>query len=355
MALKGNKGEWSEIYAFFKILGDTKLYNGDENLNKLENLFYPIIKILRQELNKNYEYTIEKDLVLVTGGEKEIRVKVSDFVEKSVELFKRIQKGKGILKFPDIESFMNSIHCTKLKAKSSDKTDIKIVIHDPRTGANHLLGFSIKSKLGGNSTLFNSNKDGTNFLFKINGINKSIADEVNAIPKFFYKKFEILYSYTSDIEFVEVCGPTLKNNLLYIDRDLIVILSQVVLIYYSSKKSLISEIIEKIALINPLEFDYSGSQDFYVNKTKKFLVENALGMKPGKHWKGKYDATGGYIVVKENGDVICYHFYEANKLQDYLFNNTCLDTPSVTRHKFGKIYEENGEYFMKLNLQIRFC
>ena len=30
--LKGNKGEWSEIYVFLKLLADGKLYSADENL-----------------------------------------------------------------------------------------------------------------------------------------------------------------------------------------------------------------------------------------------------------------------------------------------------------------------------------
>lgn len=48
MALTGNKGEWSEIYTLFKLLGDGVVYAGDQNLNKIQDLFYPIIMILRQ-------------------------------------------------------------------------------------------------------------------------------------------------------------------------------------------------------------------------------------------------------------------------------------------------------------------
>ena len=41
MALTGNKGEWSEIYTLLKLLGEGKVYAGDQNLNKIQNLFYP--------------------------------------------------------------------------------------------------------------------------------------------------------------------------------------------------------------------------------------------------------------------------------------------------------------------------
>ena len=35
MALTGNKGEWSEIYTLLKLLGEGKVYAGDQNLNKI--------------------------------------------------------------------------------------------------------------------------------------------------------------------------------------------------------------------------------------------------------------------------------------------------------------------------------
>ena len=53
----------------------------------------------------------------------------------------------------------------------------------------------------------------------------------------------------------------------------------------------------------------------------------ALGMMPASQWKGKYEATGGYIIVKEDGDILCYHIYNRNEFREYLYNNTKFDTP----------------------------
>ena len=44
-----NKGEWSELYVFLKLLGNGILYAADANLNKIEDLYYPLIEILRKE------------------------------------------------------------------------------------------------------------------------------------------------------------------------------------------------------------------------------------------------------------------------------------------------------------------
>ena len=69
-----------------------------------------------------------------------------------------------------------------------------------------------------------------------------------------------------------------------------------------------------------------------------------------KPWNGSFDVSGGYIVVKENGDILCYHLYNWEDFQEYLFNSTFIDTPSTTRHKFGKLEGDK----LKLNFQIRF-
>ena len=77
-------------------------------------------------------------------------------------------------------------------------------------------------------------------------------------------------------------------------------------------------------------------------------------MTPAKSWDGRFQATGGYIVVREDGEILCYHIYNHNEFQDYLFKNTRIETPSTSRYDFGYIYQEDGKNHIKLNLQIRF-
>jgi type II restriction enzyme len=351
--LTGNKGEWSEIYTFFKLLADTKVYSGDADLNKIEELFYPIIKILREEQDGKFEYLVDKNIIFVLGGEKEIEIQAETFKKFAEHLFSNIRNTNGVFSLPEVEQFMHSIYCHTLKARSTDKTDIKVVIHDLRTGLQHLLGFSIKSKLGSPSTLLNAVGDSTNFIYHIEGIDKAITKEVNQIRKF-QDKFEKLKEYDANIKFIAPAVSLLKSNLVYVDSCLPDIIGNIVLIYYSTPNSKVSDIVSIINGKNPLGFDYSFNQDFYEHKVKRFLTDVALGLKTGKPWKGIYEATGGYLIVKEDGDVICYHIYNKNQFEDYLFKNTKLETPSTTRHHFGDIYEKNGQFYINLNLQIRF-
>lgn len=140
---------------------------------------------------------------------------------------------------------------------------------------------------------------------------------------------------------------------MYVDCCLPEIVSQLVLHYYSSMQN-VKEITETIKNENPLKFDYSDNQDFYEHKVKRLLTECTLGLKPANIWRGEYEATGGYLIVKKDGEVVCYHIYDRNQFENYLFNNTRFETPDPTRHLFGNIFQENGEFFIKFNLQIRF-
>lgn len=47
--LTGNKGEWSEIYVLLRLLADGKLYAADDDLQRPENIYFPIVKIIREE------------------------------------------------------------------------------------------------------------------------------------------------------------------------------------------------------------------------------------------------------------------------------------------------------------------
>ncbi|NDW11828.1 HpaII family restriction endonuclease [Bacteroides sp. 214] len=352
--LTGNKGEWSEIYALFKVLGDKELQPGDKDLNKIKDLVYPVLKVLRCESGHNFEYGIEDDFVIVSGDEEVLRISVDDFKSNAQVLLRQIKSSNGTFSIPEIEEFMKTINCLSLKASSSVKTDITIVIHDQRTGLQPTLGFSIKSQLGGASTLLNAGKT-TNFIFKISDLtlSKEQIDEINAKPKI-KERIDEITTLKGKLVFSKVESSIFENNMVLIDSSLPELIAECTYLYYTSSKSTISDIISEIAEINPLSYNTETGHPFYSYKMKHFLTDIALGMMPSKVWTGQLDATGGYLVIKEDGDVLCYHIYNRNEFEDYLLNNTKFETASTSRHEFGTIYKEGDDLFINLNLQIRF-
>lgn len=355
--ITGNKGEWSEIYTLFKLLGDKNLHAGDANLNEIENLIYPIVKILRNETGGNYEYDITSDLVIVSGGKEELSIPFKTFSEQAVKLLSKIKGSTGSFSIPETEAFMKSVNCGTLKAKSTSKSDIRIVIHDQKINQSSELGFSIKSRLGGDSTLLNAGKT-TNFVYQVTGLKCSASDikGINLIDtrSKIKDRLEKVNQFGGSLKFLSLEQDIFKNNLVLIDSLLPNILSELLKTFFTTSLNTMKDLTENINRNNPLNYDNQFSHIFYEYKIKRFLTDVALGMTPSKVWTGQYDATGGYLVVKENGEVLCYHIYNRNQFEDYLFNNTKLETASSARHEFGKIYEKDGNLLFKLNLQIRF-
>ena len=359
MALTGNKGEWSEIYTLFRLLGQGRVYAGDANLNKLD-LYYPIINVIREE-SKHYEYkpdTGQNIVVIDEDGIEYARISMDKFMEESNILLETIKEtNERAFEIPSTECFMGQIGCTKLKAPSIDKADIHIVIHDLHTNMTPELGFSIKSQLGSPSTLLNPGIP-TNITYQIIGNDLSDAEitKINSIENHI-PRMQALVDKGCKLKYFNVEHQTFKNNLLFLDTCMPEFIADClawVNMPYSNSSS-INDAVTAIAQQNP--FNYSGNnvQAFYEHKMKMLLLDAALGMTPAKEWTGRYDANGGYLVVKKDGDIVCYHFYNRNDVEDYLFNNTRLDNPSRSRYNFGSLYRgENGNAYIKLNLQIRF-
>ena len=253
MALTGNKGEWSEIYTLLKLLGEGKVYAGDQHMNKIHDLFYPIIMILRQEKEGNFNYKLQdRDVVTQTPeGEELLRIPASVFLVEAENLLKAINENDGAFTVPKIEAFMNRIYCHALKAKSSDKTDIRIILHDRRTKINSEMGFSIKSQLGGDSTLLNASK-ATNFNFKIEGTSLSDEDiaKINSLNPTRNKVIERYKAITNNgckLIFDKVDNSTFRNNLIMLDGDLPSIIANLLLEQLNSGESTLkmnNEIIE---------------------------------------------------------------------------------------------------------------
>ena len=78
-------------------------------------------------------------------------------------------------------------------------------------------------------------------------------------------------------------------------------------------------------------------------------------MMPGTVWTGnEIDSTGGYLVIKEDGEIICYHLYHRHEFEEYLYNNTKFEMASKTKHDFGQLFLQDNKLYLSLNLQIRF-
>lgn len=359
MELSGNKGEWSEVYAFFRMLGEGKLHAGDALLDTKAVL--PIIKVIRGDaVGREFLPNMDSYVVILDDatGEEILRLSMDVFMKESAFLFSEISgAGEGSLIFPRSEKFLHCIGCSKLKAPSDSKSDIRVMIHDSRTGLEPTVGFSIKSQLGRPSTLLNAGRN-TNFLYRVTGcrLTPELVDKINNIREH-RKRMAAIYDIGCQLEYEDVEDSTFRNNLLFIDCSMPRVVGECLSMVAdpANKSSKIEDVVKSIAERNPLNYAGENVVDFYAHKLKTLLIDVALGMTPGKAWDGRYDANGGYIVVKTDGDLVCYHFYDRNNVEDYLYSNTRFEGASRSRHDWGSLfYGADGQVYISLNLQIRF-
>lgn len=357
--LKGNKGEWSEAYTFFKLLGDGVLYGADSELNKIPDVFYSVIKIIRSqkegiEYNRNEKIEILdlQNNLLMTKPISEMNMVADEILTYTVN------SKTTTFEIPSITSVLEEMSITTLKAPNTDKRDITIKIHDALLGSEPTLGFSIKSQLGSPATLLNASK-ATNVTYKLKTpLSTTDIEKLEDTPTLSAQLAEI-YRYNNSLEYDSFDHPKFKRNLLMIDYGLLEIYADLLKVYFLKKDnygnamdSKISTLITGVANNDPLNIEQDCFA-FYSYKIKELLTNIALGFTPATIWDGSYDATGGYIIIKDDGEIVCYHIYNRNEFRNYLFNNCKLDTPSRTKHGFGTFYNENGETYIKLNAQIR--
>ncbi len=359
--ITSNKGEWSELYAFLRLLADGKVYAANESLNKMDKIHLPILSIIREEtLGQRITYDIHSDVSISINQKEIMSIDRETFDREAKRLLAVINdsKSRGSFAIPETEAFMNKILASKISAPASTKSDITMNIIDINTGFSPIVGFSIKSELGAAPTLLNAGRT-TNFIFRLDHFQALILDDSTGEyqakndARFMRVKERIstIAKAGGKFTFSHMHNKVFRDNLMLIDSKMVDIIAETLLYYYRDGITNCFDLVEELKRQDPMQYhnDYA-----YAYKFKKFLTAIALGMRPATVWNGIDEASGGYLVVKPNGDVLAYHIYNRDCFEEYLLKNTKYETASTSRHGFGDIYTVDGQAYINLNLQIRF-
>lgn len=379
---KANKGEWSELYALYKLLSEQNIYPINIDDKNVQRLRMPILSILRHtEQHLKSEYKIEEDghVVINANGHNIIQIPKSKFDDYAPKLLEAIKKGAPkkngnsdpSFELPDFDEFRKSTCCPNIKCYSKnlgkgekDKSDLYIVIHDFVTGQTPIQGFSIKSEIGKPPTLLNATNL-TNFKYKLSKnlsgekvaqINSMVDKRGDADIK---GRVRAILNQQVSLEFYTI-NPNAKGesvfleNLMLVDSMLPQIVSDLLVLSYSEDTRVLSTLTDKLSIINPIGFPMKTNKKQYEAKVRRFVTDIALGMVPSAPWEAAHQAYG-MLVVNTKGDIDCYHIIYRKSLEDYLYKNLKFETPSASRYGFGKIETDpDGCQYFSLNIQLRF-
>ena len=354
---KANKGEWSELLVLIKLLFEQRLFLSDKDLNKKIQSFN-IKKVTTRNLNLHF-YIIDKSTIesknIVTNEINRIDISALLNETKLDSLKNLIINLDKPFTIPEFDDIRKKLSLDKIKGgTSSQKSDIVLDIKNDEIDAQNE-GFGIKSFLGNSPTLLNASGS-TNFIFRVDGFDNSKINEVNEIETRTKLIDRILFieKFGGELNYIGAERETIEHNLKISDSLMPIIIGHLLLSFYKKRISNISEIVDEIHNTGDLNKDINyGDKNSLIIKIKRLLIDVLLGFFAGKKWDGNYLANGT-IVMKKTGDCVGFHIIDSKSLKDYLFENIRLETPSTTRHRFGKIYKETGKLYFKLNLQLRF-
>lgn len=368
-----NKGEWAEFYVMMKLLGDGRLYTANKLLQKNFQSYLDVLKIIRQECNSQVlEYIIDKEnkvVVVKPQGTETVltSMPISDFKYYAKTLFDGIKslKGMSVIAPDSVCNFAELIHVSKIKAPAikdlkkqfGGKNDIFIEVRDGQTSVVSVMGFSIKSKFGNNPTLFNAGSS-SQFLYKLAGFDDKLMAEFNEIKEKDKRNWKGCKKYLLQQ------GITMKfshtQNSIYNDNLFLIRESMAAIMAWCVKDRLIDsdgnfgvmETVERMIEENPL--GVSNARVYYEKSIKDFLMAGFTGMTAGKTWDGKEQVNGGYIVVMDDGDIVCYHSNDRESFREYLYKNTYFEYVDTNKFAWSYVRKIDGEFYLPLNVSIRF-
>lgn len=368
-----NKGEWAEFYVMLRLLGEGKLYTADKMLKKKLNSYLDVLKIIRQEYDTQVlEYIVDDATATVTvkpqtGDTVLATIPMSEFKKYADELFNGIKvlKGHSVPAPDDVCDFAQIIYVSKpkapavkaLKKQFGGKNDIFIEVRDGQTAIVSVMGFSIKSKFAQPPTLFNAGSS-SQFLFKLTGCAETNKEEFNAISEQGGRGWARCKAYLSErgisMEFARTQNSAYEENLFLIRERMSQILAWCVKdrLIDSSNDFGVMETTQRMITENPL--NVPNPAIYYEKAIKDFLMAGFTGMTAAVKWDGKEQVNGGYIVVMDDGDVICYHSSDRESFRDYLYRNTYFEYVSKDKYKWSYITKIDDEYYLPLNVSVRF-
>ena len=364
VATTKNIGELSEPYAIVYILGQTDIPVVDGSLSAIPGAHLRFVEVRRLDKNDKYvSYSIDntsgKGPSVVYQGPSVNSVgpvNCEDFKQAARELLQLLRDSKNASKIainnPEVVKALSLLATSRVSAKASDKSDfIATVVSN---GMLQTSGFSIKSQLGGQSTLVNSSRDSSYFEYEIlraggmplSDANRTeILDTIRNSAKQGFGFVQELLKNGYELRFTAT-APNLNYTLRLVDSFGPEIVAQLLLeeVFRRNRGEkrvpTIAELVDNMAeriwntQDESLLFLGSNKEELEVSigyKMRSVLLAFMSGATPGARWDGRSRATGGIIVVKKTGEVVCVQLSTQNAVGDYLMNSCRLEAPVCGR------------------------
>lgn len=367
---KATKRELGEIYAFFRLLAEGKVYMGTPLVQKKEDGGRPVAMLQREEHDGTRRYYIEETEVRMVSGEVDRKGQFVPKAEGGEACFPRADFGEAAdcvldmlkheqgeeVEVPDgLEGFLDAVRIYDLEARTDDRTDFKVAFW--HTDA-PLTGVCVRCRLSPMNPLLDGGRT-ANLKLEQTGVKFAVptVNKVNALPESpneVAERMLMIERLGGVLKYSDVADRVFRCNLLMIDLHFPRMLAEMVRLMHLEGITRVSELTERVKQLNPLKIkdELIQKHGFYEYKMKQFLMALALGMRPAKIFRGTASAVEGMLLVDGQGEVLCYHQSCPQDFADFLYLNTRLEKGALEKDKYGFLERENGVWYFKLNVKI---
>lgn len=351
MKTTANRGEWAELYTLVRLLVENVAPSLDKDLNPIPGKLFKFLELMRQDDGVVLTFApydspddTLRDISLPNRSE------LKDVLEA---FWAEITSSTGA-SFESVQGLklMRALGLKNIKAKSSEKVDIYARLAGLMGSDDGYLGFSIKSQIGANSTLVNASRQ-TTFIYSLEGdaVDSVKINSINTKSKI-QDRVKAIYDSGAQLVFHSMASEVFQGNLDLIETNLKSNLADLLVVAYRTDSKKVADAISALGS----EADDPQFPKRLVYQMKNFLRAAALGMVPGTDWDGDLTAYGGYLIVKADGSIGCFHLQKDDEFKEYLLQNTKFETPSGEhkRGAFGELYQTGDGMKFSLKMQIRF-
>lgn len=339
--VKQNKGEWSEFTTKLEILKNNKILVASSNLEAQKHFVVRSVEIS----NKVFEL-LGKSIYQAEVKKGEIDYKFVTFAEQIKKdltiINKKVKTGRRSFAIKEAEKLASFLKVKTCSDYSHNKGDIVLTYVKKDGSISNKESFSVKSFVGNNPTILNSSTNSTRIKLKITGLSDELMYELKN------KKYKVRENINKIIEigggfrFIKF-SDTLGANLGKLNAQK----QMVFAVIGHFRKDFVGASTLKVIKEQSKEY----KKESFELGMKRVLRASITGMMPSEHWDGCSVINDNLLLKQSDGS--CIAFLDKESLEDYLFNNCYIDTPSQSKHRYGDIYKENNEWFIDLNFQIR--
>lgn len=349
---KQNKGEWSEFYAFIKLLsqGFVDMETSTDSLRKRA-------KVISVHKNGIDFFIDDLEVRSSVGGTQSIE----ELRSISKKILRSIINGSSSFAVPVAYELSQTIRISAMKQSSSSIADLFAKIRHEDRDADYDL--SIKSWLGAHPSFFNASKNSTRIRYKICGLIPK-SELMTLCERKATSNVKAIYSNGGFLKLFNYANKNLVDGLEFVNSDGPSFFADLVISgFLAGRDGLEKSVKKELPSIASAFTIYKEKYQLFSTIKNQFMFEARIKnllyhmlmhrLQSGAPETINVKTPDNYLAVMSNGNLLCIVGRE--KLQEKLFNLCKMDSPasSTRKHDYGFVYESQGKWYIDLQPGIR--